>query len=67
MMKGIFKEIALGSYENMCEESADMFAELNDVEDFHLCCSLIECVHVGFKVDAWTVAPEPMWHKTSVF
>ena len=50
MMKTVLEEISLRSDEEMREESAKMFAELNDVKHLHLKCWVLN------PRDGWTHA-----------
>lgn len=48
------------------EEAADMFSELENVENFHSDCGLVQLTNISSNVCAVAVSAEPGWHETGL-
>ena len=64
MVECIFVKVSLGADENVLEESPQMFAELDDVENLHRGVRLLESDYVSGYVCAVPVPTQPCGHKS---
>ncbi len=63
MVKRILVKVALCPYEQMLEEACEVFAELEDVVDFHGGAGLVEGVDIPCEIGAVSVSAEPCGHE----